>query len=81
MSEAIQNAYRDKTGRVLFVSDGISDGRSWGVFYRKPSGGLKRVVSKYLPMVATRQEAQRNLNLYAGRHAMKFLKEIGDVQS
>lgn len=54
---------------VVFVSDGISRGRSWGTFYRLPSGSLRRLVRKSLPMRVTRDEAQADLDAYA--------KEIG----
>lgn len=48
--------YRDDQRRLLFVHDGISGGRSWGAFHRKPNGSLKRYTG--LPMRDTRTEAE-----------------------
>lgn len=47
----------------LIVATGLS-GTEWGVFRRSASGGLHRVKSPALPMVATREEAERNLAAY-----------------
>lgn len=57
----------DHNGRELFVSQGLW-GDKWGVFYRRTaSGGLHRVKSPALPMVATREEAERNLAAYLAK--------------
>ncbi len=45
----------------LFVSDGISDGRTYATYRRKPSGSLQRVRSPGLPERATRAEAELDL--------------------
>lgn len=57
--------YIDQQGRTLFVHDGISAGRDWAVYYRKPSGSLRRVKSKRLPVCASREAAQRYLDGWA----------------
>jgi hypothetical protein len=54
----------DRRGRVLFVSDGISGGKTWGTYYRKPSGSLKRLVSKHLPLRTSRAAAEADLRLW-----------------
>jgi len=59
------NSYRDMKSRIIFVSDGISDGRHWGTFHRKPSGALARIKSKFLPMRDIREDAQADLDRYA----------------
>jgi len=58
-------SYRDFQDRILFVSDGISHGTTWMTVYQKPSGALKRVVSKFLPLRKTREEAQADLDRFA----------------
>jgi hypothetical protein len=63
--------YLDKQRRTPFISDGISSGRQYGSFYRKPSGALKRVVSRLLPMRDTRVEAEADLAQYARRNGLK----------
>ena len=67
----MKQAYQDPAGRVLFVSDGISNGLAFGTFYRKPSGGLARVKTIYLPMRDTFPKAQSDLDLYAQRKRYK----------
>jgi hypothetical protein len=57
--------YIDQKGRNLFVSSGISGGEMWGTFFRKPTGSLKRVTSKSLPMRHSKQIAQDDLDRYA----------------
>lgn len=65
-SELSGHRYQDlKGGRILFVSDGISNGQKWGTFYWKRTGAQARLVSKYLPMRDTATEAQADLDRYA----------------
>ena len=52
-------------GAELFVSQGIND--KWGTFYRKASGSLRRACSPMMPMIATEEEAQANLDAYAAK--------------
>lgn len=55
-------SYRDKKGRILFVSSGISDGISWMTVYHKPNDiSTKRLVSPALPIRKTREEAEADL--------------------
>jgi len=71
----------------FFVSDGISQGRQWGTFKRKKKGkrqaggvyvgSLQRVCSSALPMVATKAEAQRMLNVWATAKGYKLLCVFG----
>ena len=63
--------YRDKQGRVLYVSDGISRGEIWFTAYRKASGATKRLCVAALPIRDTRQEAQADLDRYAAERGMK----------
>lgn len=60
----------------LFISDGISDGKLWGTFERKPNGRLRRIKSKFLPMRPTREEAKADLLTWL---AMKGA-ETGDAR-
>jgi len=64
---------RDRRTRILFVSDGISGGRSWATYYRKPSGSLARLKTPRLPLRASRAEAQADLDEYAQRFALRRL--------
>jgi hypothetical protein len=57
-------------GKILFVADGISAGKNFGTFFRKPTGNLKRVRSPHLPMRANRAEAQDDLDRYAIDHKL-----------
>jgi len=77
----------DQRGEKFFVSDGISQGRQWGTFKRKKKGkrqaggvyvgSLQRVCSSALPMVATKAEAQRMLNVWATAKGYKLLCVFG----
>lgn len=62
--------YVDKKGRRLFVSDGIARGTHWMVCFRKPTGSLKRLVSKELPVCTSRSRAQQLLDAYAAKHGL-----------
>jgi len=55
--------YRAPDGRVMFVHDGISRGESWGTYWRKPSGSLKRY--RGIRCERDRETAQRVLDAYA----------------
>ena len=48
----------------LIVSDGLSGGRAWATYRRKPNGSLARVKSPRLPLRATREEAEHDLDLW-----------------
>lgn len=68
--------YLHENGRELFVSNGL--GSEYGTFWRSEKGGLHRVKSPDMPMVATREEAQANLDAWA---AKKGLQQVdGDDQ-
>ncbi|TEB13390.1 ParB/RepB/Spo0J family partition protein [Pelotomaculum propionicicum] len=69
-------SYIDESGKEVFASDGIG-GETFGTFWRSPSGGLHRVKSPAMPMVATREEAQKNLDAWAEK---KGLKQFGSDQ-
>lgn len=73
--------YKDQEGIELFISSGISKGDAWGTFYKKPSGTLKRVKSKYLPMCLFKQDAQADLDRYAIRKELKGLKGLKGVKT
>ena len=63
------HGYSDAQGRLMFVSDGISGGQSWGTFFRKPSGALKRY--RGLEMRDERKEAEADLERYARLHGWR----------
>lgn len=56
--------YLDENGREIFVSAGIG-GEEYGTFWRSHTGGLHRVKSPAMPMVSSRNEAQKNLDAWA----------------
>lgn len=68
--------WRLPDGRILFVHDGISSGKTWATYYRKPSGSLKRVASKDLPLRPTRAEAQSDLDRWAGHQRWATPTEV-----
>jgi len=68
--------WRDQYGDKFFVSDGLSQGRQWGIYRRRKKGertvaggvyvgNLQRICSPALPMVDTKTEAQKKLNRWA----------------
>ena len=57
-------AYIDSKGRILFVSDRISRGKTFCTFYRSDSGSLKRLKSKHLPLRDSRAAAEADLRLW-----------------
>jgi hypothetical protein len=63
--------YFDKNGQILFVSQGLGL-NEWGTFRKNPrTMGHHRVKSPMMPMVATMEEAQRNLDAYAKKNGLK----------
>jgi len=71
--------YRDAKGRTYFVDRGISHGNNhttYATYYRKPSGSLKRVVSKNLPLRKYAALADADLFIYATKqHWEKVVDE------
>ena len=63
--------YIDNEGRVLFVSDGISDAKTWATYRRRPSGSLQRVKSSRLKLRLTREAAQADLDRFARRNDLR----------
>ena len=61
-------AYIDHKGRILFVHDGISSGKTWATYYRHSPTRLRRVTSPALPLRETRGQAQVDLDAYAVNH-------------
>ena len=74
--ESEAKKYIDAQGRVLFVSAGLGD--EYGTFWRSASGGLHRVKSPAMPMVASREEAQRNLDAWAEKKGLKPVEPAGE---
>lgn len=69
-------SYIDWKGRKLFVSSGISNGTSWMTVYRKSNGnGTKRLVSPALPIRATEERAQLDLDRYAADKGMEAVEQ------
>ncbi len=52
----------------LIISDGLTRGRKWGTYRQGPKGDLHRVVSPYLPLRETRQEALGDLRAWLNKH-------------
>jgi len=58
--------YDDGRGNVVFVSDGISDGKCFfTVKRRRDRLGMHRIKSPMLPERATAADAQQDLEIYA----------------
>jgi hemolysin-activating ACP:hemolysin acyltransferase len=66
--------YRLNAERVLFVSDGISGGRTWFTAWRKPSGSSRRFITPHLPQRKTRDEAQADLDRFALARRLKAVE-------
>jgi len=64
--------YLDEKGQEIFVSTGLGD--EYGSFRRSPSGGLHRVKSPAMPLVATQEEAQVNLDAWAAKKGLKTVE-------
>jgi len=61
-----QKKYLDGNGSRVFVSSGITAGTHWMVVRQKnKSAGTHRVKSPALPLRASRDEAQLDLDAYA----------------
>lgn len=68
--------YRDKQGRILFVTDGISRGNVWFTGYRRPNGATKKLTTAALPVRDTREEAQRDLDKYARAKGLEVITNV-----
>lgn len=66
-------SYLQESGREIFVSKGL--GCEYGTFWRSPAGGLHRVKSPEMPMAATREEAQKNLDEWAKKKGLQAVTE------
>jgi hypothetical protein len=72
----IQNGvsrYRLPDGRILFISDGISNGRCWFTATRIPDGSVKRFLRTALPTRLTYAAAQADLDEYAASEGLQNL--------
>lgn len=65
--------YIDKNGKVIFISQGLS-ANEYGSFRKSESGGLHRVKSPMMPMVNSREQAQKNLDLWAQKNQLRKIK-------
>lgn len=72
--------YINEKGQILKVSSGISSGEHWMTYRVKNSGSLQRVKSKFLPMRATKQEAQEDLDRYAEERGLPLIEEAIPVE-
>ncbi|WP_243124387.1 hypothetical protein [Clostridium sp. AWRP] len=61
--------YLDKKGSKVFVSTGL--GSKYGTFRKSKNGGLHRVKSPAMPMVESREEAEKNLKTWAEKNELK----------
>ena len=64
-----QKTYIDKRGRELFVGSCSGYATTFGTFWRSKSGGMHRVVSKFMP-ITTKEEAQSNLDAWAIKNGL-----------
>lgn len=65
--------YITEDGRELFVYE-ISPG-VWGTFWRSDNKSLHRIVTPAMPNVATREEAQENLDQWANKKGYSLIKK------
>lgn len=65
--------YLDKKGNEIFASAGL--GSEYGTFRKSKNNGLHRVKSPAMPMVSSREAAQKNLDLWAKKNRLKAVKE------
>lgn len=66
-SKKIAFKYLDKQGNEVFVSAGLGLSQ-YGTFRRSTAGGLHRVKSPMMPMIGSREEAQKNLDIWAKKN-------------
>lgn len=52
------------SGTRYYVSDGISEGRWWAAYTRKPNGSMKRLVSPHLPLRENVEDARLDLEAW-----------------
>lgn len=58
-----ETTYTTASGRVYLVTCGINrEGKTWATYERKPSGSLRRVVSKWLPQRWTHDDALQDFD-------------------
>ena len=62
--------YKDRNGRILFISDGITKGEAYGTFYLTANGALRRFKAKNLIMRTNRSKAEEDLLGYAKLHGL-----------
>gem|GEM_PF-3917795 len=75
--EFLDRRYLDEKGREIFISESLSSG-TFGAFRQSSSGGLHRVKSPAMPMVDTKEEAQRNLDAWAKEKGLKLVVTIDE---
>ena len=59
----------------IFVSTGL--GNEYGTFRKSKNGGLHRVKSIAMPMVGSREEAEKNLKIWAEKNELKSVNYEG----
>lgn len=72
--------YLDKNGRIIFVDHGLwskSGETEYGTFWQSASGGHHRVKTQAMPMVTSREEAQRNLDAWAEKNGLQPVEGDG----
>jgi hypothetical protein len=69
----LDKKYVGKDGTIIFVSKGL--GKEYGTFRQSGSGGLHRLKSSELPMVATKSVAQNNLDAWAKKKGLKAVED------
>ncbi|MTI82608.1 MAG: ParB/RepB/Spo0J family partition protein [Firmicutes bacterium] len=67
-------SYLDENGQEIFISSGLGQD-IFGTFRRKSSGALQRVKSPAMPMVDTREEAEKNLQIWAEQKGLQVKSE------
>lgn len=65
-----ERKYIDTKGQEVFISAGLGS-NEYGSFRKSKSGGLHRVKSSMMPMVSFKEEAQKNLDLWANKNKLQ----------
>lgn len=69
--------YIDKKSNEIFVSTGL--GSEYGTFRKSKNGGLHRVKSSAMPMVSSREEAEKDLKIWAEKNHLKRKDECNEL--
>ena len=74
-----ETSYTTASGRIYEINEGLSRGKTWGTYERKPNGALRRIVSPRLPLRATREEALEDFWVWIGQRSLGDGKSRDEV--